>query len=83
MTHVRIEIATTVGTKYADNLSANFWIGACKRWTISLFRQKQKDYQRRVRNEIFHTINMNLDWILGVLDKKIYFQVLLSTYVCK
>ena len=30
MTHVKIEIRTTMGTKYADNLSANFWIGACK-----------------------------------------------------
>jgi len=39
-THVRIEIITTVGTKYADSLSANFWIGACKRLTISLLKQK-------------------------------------------
>lgn len=55
-THVRIEIRTTVGTKYADNLSANFWIGACKRLTISLFKLKQKDYQMR-----------DLHWISGSL----------------
>ena len=30
ITQVTIEIVTTVGTKYADNLSANFWIGAYK-----------------------------------------------------
>jgi len=39
-THVRIEIITTVGTKYADSLSANFWIGACKRLKMSLLKQK-------------------------------------------
>ena len=31
ITQVTIEIVTTVGTKYADNLSANFWIGAYKK----------------------------------------------------
>ena len=50
MTHVEIEISTTVGTKYADNLSANFWIGACKR--LNNF----KDYQRLskiIKGEIY------------------------------